>query len=204
VGHARNALREGLQGEVDRTLRFQRSPYHVNSPLYPIIDSLERTLAFARDEPASALDKLERLMVEEYGRPPGDVRFVASLLSILCEDRYGPLAMTPQRQKEETLRALVDLVDSGACRQPTVMLFEDAHWADPTSLEQLDLIVDRVRSTPVLIVLTHRPEFQPRWSGHGHVVALNLSKLSRAQSSAIVSALAGSKALPPPACSSRS
>ena len=76
------------------------------------------------------------------------------------------------------------------------MLFEDAHWADPTTLEVLDLLIDRVRNIPLLIVLTHRPEFQSRWSEHGHVTALNLSKLTRAQSSAMVSKLAGGKALP--------
>jgi predicted ATPase len=76
------------------------------------------------------------------------------------------------------------------------MLFEDVHWADPTSLEVLDLLIDRVRSIPLLIVLTHRPEFQSRWGAHGHVTGLNLSKLTRAQSGAIVSRLAGGKALP--------
>ena len=77
-----------------------------------------------------------------------------------------------------------------------MMLFEDAHWADPTTLEVLDLLIDRVKTVPLLVVLTHRPEFQSRWSGHGHVGALNLSKLTRAQSAAMVSTLAGDKALP--------
>ena len=77
-----------------------------------------------------------------------------------------------------------------------MLLFEDAHWADPTTLEVLDLLIDRVKTVPLLIVLTHRPEFQPRWSDQGHVGALNLSKLTRAQSTAMVSALAGAKTLP--------
>ncbi len=76
------------------------------------------------------------------------------------------------------------------------MLFEDAHWADPTTLEVLDLLIDRVRTVPLLVVLTRRPEFQSRWSWHGHVGALNLSKLTRTQSAAIVSALTGGKPLP--------
>ncbi len=199
IGKSRilSALRERLQDEVKRTFRLQCSPYHVNSPLYPTIDSFERTLEFGRDEPASSkLDKLERLMAGQYGRPLEDVGFVATMLSIPCEERYGPLAMTPQRQKAETIRALVDMVEAMARREPTVMVLEDAHWADPTSLEELDLLIDRVRNIPLLVVLTHRPEFQSRWSAHGHVVALNLSKLSRAQSTAIVSKVAGGKALP--------
>ena len=70
------------------------------------------------------------------------------------------------------------------------------HWADPTTLEVLDLLVDRVKGFPLLIVLTHRPEFQSRWGAHGHVTGLNLSKLTRAQSGTMVSGVAGTKALP--------
>ncbi len=104
--------------------------------------------------------------------------------------------MTPQKHKDETLRTLVDLTEAAARQQPSVVLFEDAHWADPTTLEVLDLLIDRVKTVPLLVVLTHRPEFQSRWSEQGHVGALNLSKLTRTQSAAMVSALAGGKALP--------
>ena len=86
------------------------------------------------------------------------------MLSIPCEERYGALPMTPQKHKDETLRTLVDLTEAAARKQPSVMLFEDVHWADPTTLEVLDLLIDRVRTIPLLIVLTHRPEFQSRWS----------------------------------------
>ena len=104
--------------------------------------------------------------------------------------------MTPQRHKDETLRTLVDLIEAAARRQPSVLLFEDAHWADPTTLEMLDLLIDRVRTVPLLMVLTHRPEFRSPWSEQGHVGALNLSKLTRTQSAAMILTLAGGKALP--------
>jgi class 3 adenylate cyclase len=200
IGKSRllNALRERLEAQGAQSLRFQCSPYYVNSAFWPIIDNLERTLKFARDETADAkLDRLEALVVAHYGRPLADVRFVAAILSIPCEERYGALSMTPQKHKDETLRTLVDITEAAACGQPSLMLFEDAHWADPTTLEVLDLLIDRVRNVPLLVVLTHRPEFQSRWSGHGHVGALNLSKLTRAQSAAMVATLAG-KALPEP------
>jgi class 3 adenylate cyclase/tetratricopeptide (TPR) repeat protein len=199
IGKSRilNTLRERLETQGVQALRFQCSPYAVNSAFWSIIDNFERALKFARDETATAkLDRLEALVVTHYGRPLGDVRFVASILSIPSEDRYGKLAMTPQRHKDETLRTLVDITEAAAQRQPCVLLFEDAHWADPTTLEVLDLLIDRLKTIPLLVVLTHRPEFQPRWSGHGHVGALNLSKLTRTQSAAMVSALAGGKALP--------
>ena len=199
IGKSRilSALRERLEAQGVQALRFQCSPYYVNSAFWPIIDNFERALKFARDETADAkLDKLEALIVTHYGRPLADVRFVASILSIPCEERYGALPMTPQKHKDETLRTLVDITEAAARQQPSVMLFEDAHWADPTTLEVLDLLIDRVRTVPLLVVLTHRPEFQSRWSEQGHVGALNLSKLTRAQSAAMVSALAGGKALP--------
>ena len=199
IGKSRtlSTLRERLEAQGAQSLRFQCSPYHVNSAFWPIIDNLERALKFTRDEtPASKLEKLQALVVGDYGRPPADVRFVASMLSIPCEERYGARPMTPQKFKDETLRTLVDLTEAAARKNPSVMLFEDAHWADPTTLEVLDLLIDRVKNVPLLIVLTHRPEFQSRWSGQGHIAALNLSKLTRMQSGAMVSSLAGGKALP--------
>ena len=199
IGKSRvmSTLRERLETQGVATLRFQCSPYHLNSAFYPSINNFERALKFGRDETAeSKLDKLEALIVMRYGRPLVDVRFIASLLSIPYEERYGALPMTPQKFKDETLRTLVDLYEASAKKQPSVMLFEDAHWADPTSLEVLDLLMDRVKAIPLLIVLTHRPEFQSRWSQQGHVTALNLSKLTRAQSGAIVDKLTQGKELP--------
>jgi class 3 adenylate cyclase/tetratricopeptide (TPR) repeat protein len=198
IGKSRilDALRERLEAQGVQALRFQCSPYYVNSVFWPVIDNFQRALKFARDETAEAkLDKLEALVVTHYGRPLADVRFIASILSIPCEERYGAPSMTPQKHKDETLRTLVDVTEVAARRQSSVMLFEDAHWADPTTLEVLDLLIDRVRVVPLLVVLTHRPEFQSRWSDQGHVGALNLSKLTRAESAAMVSALAGGKAL---------
>jgi class 3 adenylate cyclase len=199
IGKSRvlSALRERLEAQGVGALRFQCSPYYVNSAFWSVIDNFERALKFGRDETVdSKLDKLEALIVTHYGRPLADVRFVASILSIPCEARYGALFITPQKHKDETLRTLVDLIEAAAHKQPSVMLFEDAHWADPTTLEVLDLLIDRVKTIPLLAVLTHRPEFQSRWSQQGHVGALNLSKLTRTQSAAMVSALAGGKALP--------
>ena len=118
------------------------------------------------------------------------------MLSIPCEERYGAVAMTPQKFKDETLRALADTTEAIARRQPTVMLFEDIHWADPTTLEVIDLLIHRVRNIPLLVVLTHRPEFSSRWSHYGHVAALTLTKLTRSQGNAMVSRLCGGKVLP--------
>jgi class 3 adenylate cyclase/predicted ATPase len=199
IGKSRilSTLRKRLEAQGAQTLRLQCSPYYVNSAFWPSIDNFERALKFGREEsPESKLDKLEALIVTHYGRPLADVRFVASLLSIPCEERYGSVSTTPQKHKDETLRTLVDLSEAAARKQPSVMLVEDLHWADPTTLEVMDLLINRVKAMPLLVVLTHRPEFQSRWSNHGHVTGLNLAKLTRAQSAAMVSKVAGGKALP--------
>jgi predicted ATPase len=199
IGKSRilSELRGRLEAEHATSLRLHCSPYYVNSPFYPIIDNFERALRFARDDTAEqSLDKLEALIVGEYGRPREDVRFIAAMLSIPCEERYAAVAMTPQKFKDETLRAFVDMMEALARRQPTVMLFEDAHWADPTTLDVVDLLIHRLSNLPLLLVITHRPEFLSRWSHYGHVAALTLTKLTRPQSSAMVSRLAGGKALP--------
>jgi class 3 adenylate cyclase/tetratricopeptide (TPR) repeat protein len=199
IGKSRmlSRLWERLDKVGAQAMRFQCSPYYVNSAFYPLIDNFERALKFQREEsPEARLDKVEAFMVGNNGRPLDDVRFVASMLSVPCEERYGAQPMTPHKHKDETLRTLVDFVEAGARRQPSVILFEDLHWADPTTLDVLDLLIDRVRSFPLLVVLTHRPEFPSRWSQHGHVTALNLAKLTRAQSRTLVSGIARDKTLP--------
>jgi class 3 adenylate cyclase/tetratricopeptide (TPR) repeat protein len=199
IGKSRilSELRGRLEAQHATSLRLHCSPYFVNSAFYPIIDNFERALRFARHDTAEQkLDKLEALVVGQHGCPREDVRFIAAMLSIPSEERYGAVAMTPQKFKDETLRALVDTIEAIARRQPMVMLFEDGHWADPTTLEVIDLLIHRVGNLPLLVIVTHRPEFSSRWSHYGHVAALTLTKLTRPQSSAMVSRLAGGKALP--------
>ena len=199
IGKSRilNALRERLEAEGVQALRFQCSPYYVNSAFWPVIDNFERALKFARDETSDA-ETRQAGSADRRALRPAVGRCALHRLDPVhpVRARYGALTMTPQKHKDETLRTLADLIEAAARQRPSVLLFEDAHWADPTTLEVLDLLIDRVKTVPLLVVLTHRPEFQSRWSGQGHVGALNLSKLTRAQSAAMVSALAGGKALP--------
>jgi predicted ATPase/class 3 adenylate cyclase len=201
IGKSRilSEVRKRLEREVSNTLRMQCSPYHVNSAYYPSIDSFERELNFGHEEPASSkLDKLEALLVGQHGCPLEYVRLVAPILSIPCQDRYGPLAMAPKQQKEETIRALVGVIETIARRRPpTLMVFEDVHWADSATLEVLERLIASISGLPLLLIVTHRPEFsQPEWSTHRHVTMLPLSRLSRDESSVIVSQVTAGKALP--------
>ncbi|MGZ3338376.1 MAG: AAA family ATPase [Reyranella sp.] len=193
-----SALLERLGAEGVRSLRFQCSPFFVNSAFYPFISSLERMLDFGRDEaPASKLDKLEALVVGHYGLPRSDLSFVAAMLSLPCEDRYGPLTMAPRLVKEETIRVLVDVVKAAARTERSLVLFEDVHWADPTTLETIGLLIDRLGGIPVLVVLTHRPEFVQPWSRYAWVTTLDLGRLAATQSRELISNLTAGKALPP-------
>ena len=121
---------------------------------------------------------------------------LAALLSLATDARYPPLDMSPHRQKERTLEVLVDQLLGLAARRPVLALYEDVHWADPTSLELLDLVVDRVQGAPALVLITFRPEFVPPWTRYAHVTALTLSRLSRRQGAAMVERLSAGKALP--------
>ena len=214
IGKSRitQALRDKLADEPHTRLRYQCSPYHMNSALHPIIEQIERAAGFARDDDADAkLDKLEALLAtppspksspargEDFptetpsplageGRGEGDKKSCALFASLLSlpTDRYPPLAMSPQKQKEETLSALVDQVAALTVARPVLLIFEDAHWIDPTSQELLDLIVPALAGHQVLAVITHRPEYDPPWLGQGHVTPLALNRLGRAEAAAMV------------------
>ena len=162
-------LEERLHVEPHLRLRYFCSPYHQDSALFPFIDQLGRAAGFAReDPPAVKLEKLEALLTRA-APPDEDVAFLADLLSLPASERHPLPNLSPQRKKERTLEALIRQLEGLARQQPVVLVFEDAHWIDPTSRELLDLTVERVRSLPVLLVVTFRPEFQPSWTGQPQV-----------------------------------
>ncbi|MFL5252493.1 MAG: winged helix-turn-helix domain-containing protein [Rhodopila sp.] len=185
------------QDRVER-IRLQCSPHAADSAYHPIIDNLMRALQFGRnDTPDAKLDRIEGLVAGQHGLPRNDARFIASILSIPCEHRYGRLAMLPQKAKDETLRVLVDIVEASARRHPAVSFVEDVHWADPTTLEALTLLIDRLAHIPLLLILTHRPEFQSRWANFGNVTTMTLPKLTRVQSTSLIMGISRGEALPP-------
>src|SRR5262245_35450059 len=188
---------ERMAAEPHLRLRYQCSPYYSNSAFYPIMTQLERAARLGRDEPpAQKLAKLEHLLAQATERVAEVAPLIAALLSIPLGDHYPPLDLTPQRQKEQTLEALVDQLLGLAHRQPVLLLFEDAHWSDPTSLDVLDRIVHRVPEARVLAVITYRPEFEAPWKAIAHVTTLTLTRLSRQQGTAMVERITAGKALP--------
>jgi hypothetical protein len=200
IGKSRmlRALRERLGDRLELALQYQCSPYYTNSAFYPIGEHIERALKFDQnDSAADKLDKIERYLL--HALPDTRNRLHASLLarmlSIPCDERYGPLALSPQRQKDDTITLLVDIVAKVAAERATVVLFEDVHWADPSTLEVLSALIDRTEKLPLLVLITYRPEFTPPWTSRAHVTQLALSRLSRAQGASIVLRVSG-KGLP--------
>jgi len=190
------ALEERLHPEPYFRLRYFCSPYCRDSALYPFIDQLWHAAESARDgPPAAKLEKLEALLTR--ASPPGeDVALLADLMALPASAHHPLPNLSPQRKKERTLEALIRQLEGLARQQPVVMVFEDAHWIDPTSRELLDLTVERVRSLPVLLVVTFRPEFQPPWIGQPQVTMLVLNRLDRRDRTILVEQIVGADELP--------
>ena len=199
IGKSRlvRALRERLADEPHTSLRYQCSPHHANSALYPIIDQLERAAGLEREDAAPGkLAKLEALLAEGTDDVTAAAPLFAALLSIPYDDPYPRLNLTPQRRKDKTLEALLAQLQGLAAKRPVLMVLEDAHWVDPTTQELFELVVNRIQSLPVMLVITHRPEFSPPWHGRADVTTLTLNRLGRRQVAAIVERVTGGKALP--------
>jgi class 3 adenylate cyclase/tetratricopeptide (TPR) repeat protein len=202
AGIGKSALVESLRAQVRveglPCIAFRCSPYHTNSALYPVITHLEHLLQLAPDDPpATKLAKLEAGL-QPYDLPLVEaVPLVAGLLSIpLPAERYAPLPLTPQHQKQQTLDALLAWMVAEAERQPVLVAWEDLHWADPTTLEMLGLVIEQAPTVPMLHVLTYRPAFSPPWPPRSHMTPLVLHRLERLQVEALITQRAGGKTLP--------
>jgi class 3 adenylate cyclase/tetratricopeptide (TPR) repeat protein len=191
------ALQDRLEGEPHSRLRYFCSPHHADSALYPTIAQLELAAKFERDDPPGAkLDKLAALLGSSSA-DANDTRLLAELLSVPSGDRHAPLNFSPQLKKKRTFEALLRQLELLSRRKPTLILYEDVHWIDPSSRELLDITVEQVAGLPVLLIITFRPEFQPPWIGQAHVSMLSLSRLGRRHGAALVERVAGDDVLPP-------
>ena len=199
IGKSRLAadLLERLTAEPHLRLRFFCSPHHQESALYPIIMQLNHAAGFQREDTVPVrLDKLEALLSQGRSNRGEALPLIAELLTIPTDGRCKPLDLSPHQRKQRTLATLVAQIEGLAADQPVMMLFEDAHWSDPTSLELMDLLVDRVSTLPVLVVVTFRPEFASSWIGRPHVTSLTLSRLSPRHCIAVIAGITDGKALP--------
>ena len=199
IGKSRlvRVLTERVVAEGAPRLTLHCSPYHTNSAFYPVIEHLQRLLHWHRDvSPEARLTTLEqavqaaRLPLEEA------VPLLAALLAVPVPERYPPLTLSPQRQKQQTQEALVAWLLAETAQQPVLAVWEDLHWADPSTLELLGLLLDQVPTARLLLVLTARPEFRPPWALRAHLTQLTLTRLVRPQVEEMVLRVTGGKPLP--------
>jgi len=200
-GIGKSRVAEALLARLERgpqaRLRYFCSPHHTNSPLYPFIAQLERIAGFDPGNSAAAkLDKVEALFQPMARNAPRDLALIADLLSVPTDGRYPVVQVSPQLKREMTLSALLHHLEGMAAQGPVLIVVEDVHWIDPTSLDLLNRAVDSIARLPVLMVLTFRPELQPGWIGQPHVTMLPLSRLGRRDSAGIIGGVAQGRKLP--------
>jgi TolB-like protein/predicted ATPase len=190
------ALQESLRPDTHIRLRYFCSPHHTDSAFFPFVRQLEHAARFERDDsPSQKLAKLEAILAQSAADAES-VTLLASLLSLPGDNRTKLLELTPQRRKEKTLATFLAQLGGLAARQPVLVIFEDLHWIDPTSLELLTLTVERAQLLPVLVVMTFRPEFGPPWVGQPNVTSLVLNRLTTRDGANLVQQVAGHNTLP--------
>src|SRR5262249_21525378 len=190
------SMMERLATEPYTRLRYFCSPQHTDSALYPVIAQLERAAGLARDDtPQAKLDKLDAVLAQS-STSAQDAMLIAEMLSLPNDGRYPALDLTPPQRRQKTLEALSAQLEALTRQSPVLQIFEDAHWADPTSLEVFGRAVDGVRTLRVLLIVTFRPEFEPPWIGQPHVTALTINRLTRREVEAMIDRVVGNKLLP--------
>jgi class 3 adenylate cyclase/predicted ATPase len=189
------ALLERLASEPHTRLRYFCSPQRTDSAFFPIISQMERAAGFAQDDTVRAkLDKLDALMAQSH-TPRQEIALFADMLSLPNDGRYPTLDLTPQQRRQKTLEALRGPVETFARKRPVLMILEDAHWADPTTLEVFSGAVDRTEARRALLIITFRPEFNPPWIGQPHVTSLTLNRLTRREVDGLIDRVRGNKQL---------
>ncbi len=187
------ALLERLADEPHTRLRYFCSPQHTDSAFFPIIGQMERAAELVHGDTVPArLDKLDAVLAQT-STPKENAALLAEMLSLPNDGRYPALDLEPHHRRQKTLEALTAQVEALSRQNPLLILFEDAHWTDPTSLETFGLIVDRVSSLSVLLIVTFRPEFEPPWIGRPYVTALTLNRLAQRDIEAMIDGVVGNK-----------
>lgn len=191
------ALQDAVRPLPQAILRYDCSPHRTQTALFPVIHQLERAASMrAVDGAAARRDKLDTLLASWSDNLALDRPLFADLLGVATDTDRAALSLSPQRQKELLLERLTAQITNLATHQPVLLILEDAHWIDQTTREWCDILVDRVRSLPVLLIVTYRPEFAPPWLGQSHVTTLTLNRLGRRHNAAVIRQVTGHRMLP--------
>jgi class 3 adenylate cyclase len=199
IGKSRllQGLIDGLAGRPHVFQQHRCSPYHQNSALFPVIESYERWLGFQReDSQEERIQAIETALEERSLLTPEALSLWAGMLSVPLDESHPPLDLSPQRQRQKTMELMTQLKVATANEQPVLAVFEDLHWADPTTLEFLGLLVEQVATSKVMAILTFRPEFTPPWGSRSHVTQINLNRLPQRLATDLIALVTGGKELP--------
>src|SRR6516162_1853111 len=189
------ALLENLAPEPHGRLRYFCSPQHIDSAFSPIIGQMERAAGLLHDDTSQQkLDKLDALFAQT-STSIHDAALIAEMLSLPNDGRYPALELTPEQRRQKTLEALTAHMKTLSRQKPVLMIFEDAQWADPTSLEVFSRVVDQIQTLRVLLLVTFRPEFDAPWVGRPYVTARIINRLAEHEASAMIDRIVGNKQL---------
>jgi class 3 adenylate cyclase/predicted ATPase len=176
-----------LRPAAHLTLRYQCAPQNVNSPLHPSIQQLTWASGIAtNDTNDGKLDKVEALLKQAGDTGPDTARLFSNLLSLPFETRYGALNIPPAEIKQRTLSALCSHLLHLASREPVLLVVEDVHWMDPSSAELFELVAGQIQTSPILVIMTHRPEWTSPFGARAHISNLQLNRLGRRQGAEMV------------------
>jgi predicted ATPase len=184
VGKSRllHELKSHIQHEPHILLHHQCSPYHSQSAFFPVIEQIEKAAQLtAREADADKIAKLKAYLPRLTNNSVEPVLLIANLLSVSTETHHQLSELTPQQIKNRTISTLVDILLAFSLQRPTLCIFEDAHWVDPSTLELLDLIINRISHARVLLIVSCRPEFRPPWIAHASIAIHSLTRLSQAE-----------------------
>jgi class 3 adenylate cyclase/predicted ATPase len=189
------ALLEAVGPEPHTRLRYFCSPQHTDSAFYPIVGQMERAAGFLyNDTPQQKLDKLDAPLAQT-STSIEDAVLIAEMLSLPNDGRHPTLELTPQQRRQKTMEALTAQIERLSRQKPVMMILEDAHWADPTSLEAFGRAIDRIRRLSVLLLVTFRPEFDVPWAARPYVTALIVNRLAEHEAGDIIDRIAGNRSL---------
>ena len=189
-------LKSRVQEEQHLLLDHQCSPYHTQSAFYPVIAQIQQAAQLSAREPdAGKIAKLQAYLPRSTDGSLEPLVLIANLLSISTE-HHELSGLTPQQIKNRTISALVDALMAFSLQRPTLCIFEDAHWLDPSTLELLELIISRISRARVLLIVSCRPEFRPAWLAHANITMHSLTRLSHTEVKTMIRGLSRGGSIP--------
>ncbi len=189
-------LEQQLREDGAQWLMCYGSTYSQSSPLRPVIELLRRVLNLGDGDGAEQLERLEESLGQRDFELSEAMPLFAPLFGLAADDRYPPLPMSPEKQRSETMEAILALLLEMAEQQPLGLVMEDLHWMDPSTLELLGLLIDQASASPLLLLLTFRNEFEAPWGHRAYLTQLNLNRLVGDELHKLIDRVPGGKDLP--------